>query len=306
MGSDSTSTRTATARCSKAPTMRSWSARTSSMTSTAGSSPSGIEHWADPSTRTPGQINHNDGGRGVYFRTPTATSSKSSPARTARARSTNPRHRRLRTCRQRRGGGFAPRNRRNMMGKRRTAVVVASATIAAGLISPLGGVGIARAAVTGGPVLALTAANTLFGFNADAPTLTQNTPITGLQPGESSSASTSVRPPVNCSPSASPARPAASTSSTRPTVRPPPSPDPFSTRCPPAVRGRSTSIPRSTASVSSTPSGASLRLNPFNGALGGDRHGARTRAPTAVAYDRSTRRRRPRRRCSRSTTPPTR
>ena len=30
----------------------------------------GIEHWADPSARFAGQINHNDGGRGVYFRSP--------------------------------------------------------------------------------------------------------------------------------------------------------------------------------------------------------------------------------------------
>jgi hypothetical protein len=30
----------------------------------------GIEHWADPFTRRPGEINHNDGGRGVYFRNP--------------------------------------------------------------------------------------------------------------------------------------------------------------------------------------------------------------------------------------------
>lgn len=27
----------------------------------------GIEHWADPMQSRPGQINHNDGGRGVYF-----------------------------------------------------------------------------------------------------------------------------------------------------------------------------------------------------------------------------------------------
>ena len=27
----------------------------------------GLEHWADPSTSRPGEINHNDGGRGVYF-----------------------------------------------------------------------------------------------------------------------------------------------------------------------------------------------------------------------------------------------
>jgi catechol 2,3-dioxygenase-like lactoylglutathione lyase family enzyme len=30
----------------------------------------GLEHWADPMARRPGQINHNDGGRGVYFRNP--------------------------------------------------------------------------------------------------------------------------------------------------------------------------------------------------------------------------------------------
>ena len=30
----------------------------------------GMEHWADPRGSKPGQINHNDGGRGVYFRDP--------------------------------------------------------------------------------------------------------------------------------------------------------------------------------------------------------------------------------------------
>lgn len=30
----------------------------------------GIDHWADPSRRTPGQINHHDGGRGVYWADP--------------------------------------------------------------------------------------------------------------------------------------------------------------------------------------------------------------------------------------------
>ncbi len=29
-----------------------------------------IEHWADPGRTRPGQINHNDGGRGVYFADP--------------------------------------------------------------------------------------------------------------------------------------------------------------------------------------------------------------------------------------------
>jgi catechol 2,3-dioxygenase-like lactoylglutathione lyase family enzyme len=30
----------------------------------------GLDYWADPSHRQPGQINHNDGGRGVYFDDP--------------------------------------------------------------------------------------------------------------------------------------------------------------------------------------------------------------------------------------------
>jgi catechol 2,3-dioxygenase-like lactoylglutathione lyase family enzyme len=30
----------------------------------------GLEHWADPGQSQPGRINHNDGGRGVYFEDP--------------------------------------------------------------------------------------------------------------------------------------------------------------------------------------------------------------------------------------------
>jgi catechol 2,3-dioxygenase-like lactoylglutathione lyase family enzyme len=30
----------------------------------------GIEHWADPHMRRPGEINHEHGGRGVYFKDP--------------------------------------------------------------------------------------------------------------------------------------------------------------------------------------------------------------------------------------------
>lgn len=30
----------------------------------------GMQHWADPHGQHPGEINHNDGGRGVYFRDP--------------------------------------------------------------------------------------------------------------------------------------------------------------------------------------------------------------------------------------------
>jgi len=29
-----------------------------------------LDHWADPARRRPGEINHNDGGRGVYFPDP--------------------------------------------------------------------------------------------------------------------------------------------------------------------------------------------------------------------------------------------
>ena len=30
----------------------------------------GLEHWADPHRRLPQQVNHDDGGRGTYFRDP--------------------------------------------------------------------------------------------------------------------------------------------------------------------------------------------------------------------------------------------
>jgi hypothetical protein len=30
----------------------------------------GLDHWADPARRRPQEINHNDGGRGVYFPDP--------------------------------------------------------------------------------------------------------------------------------------------------------------------------------------------------------------------------------------------
>ena len=30
----------------------------------------GLQYWADPGRRRPGEINHNDGGRGVYFPDP--------------------------------------------------------------------------------------------------------------------------------------------------------------------------------------------------------------------------------------------
>jgi len=30
----------------------------------------GLDHWADPGRTVPGEINHHDGGRGVYFADP--------------------------------------------------------------------------------------------------------------------------------------------------------------------------------------------------------------------------------------------
>ena len=33
-------------------------------------SPRGLQHWADPRGARPGEINRNDGGRGVYFQDP--------------------------------------------------------------------------------------------------------------------------------------------------------------------------------------------------------------------------------------------
>ena len=30
----------------------------------------GLTHWADPEARQPGEVNHDDGGRGMYFRDP--------------------------------------------------------------------------------------------------------------------------------------------------------------------------------------------------------------------------------------------
>ena len=30
----------------------------------------GQEYWADPEARLPGEVNHEDGGRGLYFRDP--------------------------------------------------------------------------------------------------------------------------------------------------------------------------------------------------------------------------------------------
>ena len=50
--------------------MRSWWARTSSTRSTARIVERGLTFWADPFHRTEGEINTNDGGRGLYWDDP--------------------------------------------------------------------------------------------------------------------------------------------------------------------------------------------------------------------------------------------
>ncbi|MBI5090679.1 MAG: DUF4394 domain-containing protein, partial [Actinobacteria bacterium] len=70
-----------------------------------------------------------------------------------------------------------------MQFRRTIAVPIVACSI--GLVVGLSPASPAGAAVSGGPVLALTDANTMLGFDAAAPsTITQTTPITGLQPGE--------------------------------------------------------------------------------------------------------------------------
>ena len=44
-----------------------------------------LDHWADPRGTRPGEINHNDGGRGVYFLDPAGHYMESSPGPTDRA-----------------------------------------------------------------------------------------------------------------------------------------------------------------------------------------------------------------------------
>jgi hypothetical protein len=56
----------------------------------------GRQWWADPHKRRPGEINHEDGGRGLYWQARTATGSRSSPARTGAGASCTHRARRER------------------------------------------------------------------------------------------------------------------------------------------------------------------------------------------------------------------
>lgn len=51
----------------------------------------GLGYWADPFHQHPGRINHDYGGRGVYFNDPTATTWKFRPSPTATHRPDDPR-----------------------------------------------------------------------------------------------------------------------------------------------------------------------------------------------------------------------
>ena len=51
-------------------TTRSWCRRRSSTPSSRASRQAGITYWADPAHQEAGEINHLDGGRGVYFDDP--------------------------------------------------------------------------------------------------------------------------------------------------------------------------------------------------------------------------------------------
>lgn len=171
----------------------------------------------------------------------------------------------------------------------RTAFAVTVATCSVGLVT--GGNPPASAAVPpGSSLLGLQPGNVLVRFDADAPAvLTQSTPVTGLLDGESL-VGFDVRPATG----ALVAVGVAGTSGhvyvvdALSGVAQPVSPTPFSTTLPAG----------GTWSVDFNPtvdrirlvhsSGASLRLNPNNGAIGGTDTALAPATPGAVAYDRST------------------
>ena len=168
-------------------------------------------------------------------------------------------------------------------------LIACSLGVTAGLAG-VGGVLPARAAVSGGPVLALTTTNTIVGFNAATPgTLSQTTPITGLQPGESI-VGFDVRPATGelfaVGVTGSTGRMYVINSSNG-----------VATLVGTAVF--STTLPAGgTWSVDFNPTvdrirfvhstGVSLRLNPLNGTLAATDTTIAPAKPTALAYDRST------------------
>lgn len=153
----------------------------------------------------------------------------------------------------------------------------------------LGRVEPASAAVSTGPILALTATNSLIGFDAGSPgTLTQNTAITGLQAGESI-VGMDVRPSTG-------ELFAVGVAGTTGRMYVLNSTNGAAT---PVGTAFSASLPSGgTWSVDFNPvvdrirfvhsSGVSLRLNPFNGTLAATDTSVAPAKPSAVAYDRST------------------
>ena len=171
---------------------------------------------------------------------------------------------------------------------------IAIPLIACSLAATAGLVGVGalpvQAAVSGGPILALTSANTIVGFNAATPgTLTQTTAITGLQVGESI-VGFDVRPATGelfaVGVTGSTGRMYVINSSNG--VATLVGSGPFSTALP---VGGTWSVDFNPAVdrirfVHST--GINLRLNPLNGTLAATDTTVATAKPTALAYDRST------------------
>ncbi len=174
-----------------------------------------------------------------------------------------------------------------MQFRRKIAIPIAACSLGLGVglatSSPVG------AAVSGGPVLALTATNSLIGFNAATPgTLTQTTPITGLQVGE-------VIVGIDVRPATGElfAVGVAGTTGRMYTIN--------TTNGAATLIGSpfSTTLPAGgTWSVDFNPTvdrirfvhsgGTNLRLNPLNGALAATDTAVVPARPAALAYDRST------------------
>jgi hypothetical protein len=176
--------------------------------------------------------------------------------------------------------------------KLRSTLTISAAAMAVALagVTPLGGASVAHAAVAGGPVLALTDANVIVGFNATAPgTLVQSTPITGLQPGETvvgfdvrpatgelfavgAAGSTGRLYVINTTNGAARQIGAA----------------PFGTALPTGGTWAVDFNPTVDRIRLVHSSGANYRVNPLNGALAATDTSVAPAKPSAVAYDRST------------------
>ncbi len=174
-----------------------------------------------------------------------------------------------------------------MQFRRKIAIPVVACSL--GLVVGLGGSSPVSAVVSGGPVLALTAANTLIGFNATTPsTLNQTTVITGLQPAETI-VGIDVRPATG-------ELFAVGVTGTTGRMYVVNTTNGVAT---PVGTTFSTTLPAGgTWSVDFNPSvdrirfvhasGVNLRLNPLNGTLAATDTPAAPGRPAALAYDRST------------------